>query len=209
MNIEKHPLNNNWLLWYHDSKDTSWDKSSYKDILEITTIEEFIILMNSWTLCLPDISEGMFFMMRRISETEIIFPLWEDKWNSNGGYWSFRINKEDALNVWRGISSLLIGETLTKDIKNMSYINGISISPKKNYCIIRVWNNNGNISDINIFSDELSKFVNISEVIYSLNQANIEKDNYKTQKKTYYETQNKYKQNDYYQRNSNRGRQRY
>jgi hypothetical protein len=178
----KHPLNTNWLIWYHNPKDTSWDISSYKDIIEVGTLEEFVVLDNSWTACLPDISEGMFFMMRRISPTEIIYPQWEDIHNRNGGYWSFRIAKEDAWRIWSGISALMVGETLCK---NMSIINGMSISPKKSYCILRVWNNDKSISDTSLFTKDIGEFVNMGEAIFTCNDNNIDKYNFKTQKKGY------------------------
>lgn len=180
----KHPLHTNWLIWYHNPKDTSWDISSYKDIIEIGSLEEFIVLDNSWENCLPDISEGMFFMMRRLSSTEIIYPQWEDEHNRNGGYWSFRIPKEDAWKIWSGISSLLVGESLCKDASHMTCINGMSISPKKSYCILRIWNNDKSISDTSIFGNDIREFVNMGETIFTCNDNNIDKYNFKAQKKT-------------------------
>ena len=41
--------------------------------------------------------------------------------------------------VWKNLSYTLVGEDLTKDGRLRSTINGITISPKKNFCIIKIW----------------------------------------------------------------------
>jgi translation initiation factor 4E len=138
-------LNSTWVLWYHDIKNTEWTLESYIRIAEFNTIEDF------WKLYLnikPDlITNGMFFLMR-----DAILPIWEDKNNINGGYWSFKISINHIHNAWNEISIALIGENILKDKTNIYTINGISISPKKNFCIIKIWNSdtlvNTNAKDI-------------------------------------------------------------
>ena len=76
-----------------------------------------------------------FFLMR-----DTILPIWEDKNNINGGYWSFKIAIHNIHNAWNEITMALIGENILKDKTNIYSINGISISPKKNFCIIKIWN---------------------------------------------------------------------
>ena len=34
------PLNNHWVIWYHDNNN-DWTIKGYKKIYEITTIEDF------------------------------------------------------------------------------------------------------------------------------------------------------------------------
>ena len=53
-------LNTSWVLWYHSIKDTSWTKSSYKQMFTFTTIYDYSIfedviqlnhLQNATDLC--------------------------------------------------------------------------------------------------------------------------------------------------------------
>lgn len=126
-------LHNKWIVWFHDPSDNNWDLTSYKKIYEISTIKEFWNLYNK--LDNKIIENSMFFVMR-----ENIDPIWEHKDNINGGSWSFKIPKGNILETWMNISMALFGETINKTTKNI--INGISISPKKNFCIIKIWNKN-------------------------------------------------------------------
>ncbi len=57
-------------------------------------------------------------------------------------------------------------------------VNGISISPKKNFCIIKIWNNNYKKEDIKLLSEKLT-FLNMEQVKYSSHVKNIERDNTK------------------------------
>jgi hypothetical protein len=85
------------------------------------------------TLGADAFSEGMFFVMR-----DPIPPLWENHQNIRGGYYSFRCQKRDATDSYINyMIAAMIGE-LTKNATNQ--INGISISPKRGFNIIKVWN---------------------------------------------------------------------
>lgn len=124
-------LNDVWSLYFHDPYDMNWEANSYKFITTISSIDDYINVFKSfndlWT-------RGMFFIMR-----EHITPRWEDDNNKNGGCFSLKINKEDVIEKLFEITSLIIGETLGKNDLISTNINGISISPKKNYYIIRIW----------------------------------------------------------------------
>ena len=37
-------LNTSWVLWYHSLKDTTWTKSSYKQLFEINTLTDYKLL---------------------------------------------------------------------------------------------------------------------------------------------------------------------
>jgi hypothetical protein len=173
---DRHLLNSQWVVWYHNPSDKNWTPESYKDILEIHSVEDMLVLKNSWEQCLPLVSEGMFFMMRKLKNGQVIYPLWEDKMNRNGGVWSFKLDKEDAQRVWFKLCSYTIGETICASIKDSLEITGISISPKKSFCIIKIWNQNKKNNDVKLLSAELSKFLNIKEVLYSDHDNNIERD---------------------------------
>ena len=126
-----HLTNTKWIVWYHNPSDKNWNLSSYKDIIEISSLEDFCVLKNSWNSCLPDINEGMFFLMRQNQDKTNIYPQWEDKNNRDGGYWSYKVDKQNCEIAWYILFMKAIGETLTQNIENMASITGISISPKK------------------------------------------------------------------------------
>jgi hypothetical protein len=135
-------LNDIWCLYFHDPYDMNWEVGSYKFITTMSSIEDFIHVHRAFC----DLwGRGMFFIMR-----EHIMPRWEDENNKNGGCFSFKINKTEMQEKLFEITSLILGETLGKsDLVSMN-INGISISPKKNYHIIRIWiKSNSNLSKDN------------------------------------------------------------
>ena len=82
-----HKLSDTWILWFHDPYDTEWDLSSYKKIYEIDSIEVFWNIYNYIDKNL--IVDGMFFVMKKG-----IDPMWEHKENSDGGCWSYRVQKK-------------------------------------------------------------------------------------------------------------------
>jgi len=135
-------LNDVWCLYFHDPYDMNWESNSYKFITTISSVEDFIEIYKNFTelWC-----KGMFFIMR-----EHIIPRWEDENNKNGGCFSFKINKNEVLEKFFEVSAQILGETLGKNDIISTNINGISICPKKNYHIIRIWiKNNNNLSKDN------------------------------------------------------------
>lgn len=175
LSTEKHVLNTNWIVWYHSPSDKSWNKDSYKSILELNTVEDFLVLEKSWLDYLPSVIEGMYFIMRKLENGTIIFPQWEDINNKEGGYWSFKVNNNEAQDFWNKLCRFTLGEILCNVNENPLQINGISISPKKTFCIIKIWNNNCLKQDINILSKDMS-FLNLDEVKYSSHDKNLERD---------------------------------
>ena len=128
-------LNNKWILWYHDPLDTNWDIKSYKKLQEISNMKEFWEIYKFITTKI--VENSMLFLMR-----DGIKPLWEDAKNVSGGCWAFKIIKGNLKEVWINLSAYLCGESLIADKQNFSLLNGISISPKKNFCIVKIWNDN-------------------------------------------------------------------
>ena len=76
----------------------------------------------------------MLFVMRKG-----ITPMWEDEANRDSGCFSFKVANKFVYDVWKTLFYSLCGETLIKDVSQTKNINGITISPKKNFCIIKVW----------------------------------------------------------------------
>jgi hypothetical protein len=135
-----------WNLYYHLPQDKNWELSSYSIIMSsINTVEQLILLNSS----LNDniIKNCMLFVMR-----EGITPMWEDPKNRNGGCFSYKVINKVVPEVWRNLFFLLCGESLCVDKIHNKHINGITISPKKNFCIIKIWLDTSSLQDPNIIN---------------------------------------------------------
>jgi translation initiation factor 4E len=151
-------LNNKWTFWYHNPKDTEWGINSYIKLGNITNVSEFWQLMNS--LDNNIVENSMLFIMK-----DNIIPMWEDKNNCKGGSWSFKIYKNTIKQVWEDVCINIICDNITKNKSDTNTINGISISPKKSFCILKIWNDNKNINNYKLLNNNI-KNINLNESIY-------------------------------------------
>ena len=151
-----HELNNKWILWFHDPIDNDWSFESYINIHTINTIESFWEVFNNINKL--NIENGMFFLMK-----DGIKPMWEDEKNKNGGCWSFKILKENIYETWLDLIINCINETILTDVSINDVINGLSVSPKKTFCIVKIWIKN-NISRDIINNNIIN--INTKECIY-------------------------------------------
>lgn len=132
-----------WNLFYHLPQDKNWDLASYKPIMcDIDRADQLVSLVE--TLPANVIKYCMLFVMRKG-----ITPMWEDPKNRNGGCFSFKVINKHVVDVWKCLFYALCGETLCVDPKYNGLINGITISPKKNFCIIKIWLTDCSIQDPN------------------------------------------------------------
>ena len=130
--VEQHPLYDKWVLWAHLPHDTDWSVTSYTKIMEVETLEDVISLLNSVPALM--VKNCMLFFMRKG-----INPTWEDPKNCNGGCFSFKVSNRNVSNVWKQLSYLLTGETISNNPKFQENVTGITISPKKSFCILKIW----------------------------------------------------------------------
>ena len=168
-------LNDKWILWYHNPYDCNWNNDSYSNIYEIDTVNTYWKLYYSMEIHLPDINEAMYFIMKKNKNGDIIWPNWEDKYNIDGGFWSFKVNSKDTKEAWKYLTLHLLSDNICRDKSDSDKINGISISPKKCFSIIKIWNNNAIDNDISILNDNIP-FLNLDEVVYKNHNTNIEND---------------------------------
>ena len=136
-----------WDLYYHLPHDKNWELSSYKSIMRnIDTVEKTIALNEN----LPEniVKNTMLFMMRCG-----ITPQWEDPKNRTGGAFSFKVLNKQVYDVWKILVYSLCGESVFTDEKYNKHVNGITISPKKNFCIVKIWLDCCNYQDPNIMID--------------------------------------------------------
>ena len=126
--------NDTWRLYFHDPYDVNWAMESYHPVGNMGTVQEY---WQMWGPLKEKIQCGMFFFMR-----EHIFPRWDDPCNIEGGCISIKILKQDMKAYWENLCTRLIGETIFIEGQRQlrwKRVNGISTSPKKSFCIIKIW----------------------------------------------------------------------
>ena len=141
-------FNNVFTLYYHKLYDDDWSLDSYKQICSFDNIANFWILYNNH-ICL---NNGMYFLMK-----DNIKPIYEDKKNIKGGYWSLKILGKNINKLWLNIVLDFVGNNLSS--KNI--INGLSIVFKKKFYIIKIWIKNKKYNDIKYLNIDKSYKNNI------------------------------------------------
>jgi len=121
-----------WTLYAHLPHDTDWTIDSYKPITTISSVQQAIAICE----IIPDtmVKNCMLFLMR-----SGIKPMWEDPKNKNGGCFSYKVSNKQVAKAWKNLCFHLMGETISKDNAVLLNITGATISPKKNFCIIKIW----------------------------------------------------------------------
>ena len=148
-------LNDTWTLYFHDPDDDCWEIESYVPLATVSTVQDAVDLQSAleryWC-------NGMFFFMR-----EHILPIWEDKHNAKGGCFSFKVMKSEVPQFWRQLSYAVLGENMACNPEKVKWdkICGASISPKRSFCILRLWVDNSSIGDPLLFKMEHPAYTKI------------------------------------------------
>ncbi len=129
---QHHALSVGWTLWGHLPHDTDWSLKSYIKLYDFNTVEQAV----SVTEMLPPklVVNCMLFLMR-----EGITPIWEDVRNRNGGCFSYKVSNKDVPDCWRQLTYALVCNCISANKALLPVVNGITISPKKNFCIVKIW----------------------------------------------------------------------
>ena len=130
--IIEYPLNNKWILWCHSVTNNKWDLDSYNKIYELNNLYDYKTYIDSITL--NDYHNSMFFLMR-----EGILPIWEDENNINGCSLTIKVPNNKVKKEWDKLILNSITENLRLDKEDYGEITGLSISPKKEFNIIKIW----------------------------------------------------------------------
>lgn len=142
-------LQDTWTYRFHDPDNSDWTMQSYVRLADVSSVNDM------WEVHLgmqQYLTEGMFFVMR-----EHVFPCWDDASNIKGGCISLKVLKTELHTFWEELLIGVLGETLLlspgseagqeaedHDQEDMwSVINGISTSPKRYYCIVKLWLRDG------------------------------------------------------------------
>ena len=137
-------LKNNWTFYLHLHDTREWNLASYNNILRFHSVEHAILLNDEIHYDL--IKKSMMFLMK-----EDIKPMWEDDKNKEGGCFSFKVSNKDIEQVWKEVYFHVVGSCITKKQKYDHHINGITLSPKKKFCILKVWMKDCELKDPDIF----------------------------------------------------------
>lgn len=147
---DEHYLNDIWNVYYHSTTDPDWSIYSFTLIASFSSLKQWCIIFNSleeyW-------KKGMFFIFR-----EHIKPHWEDEHNINGGCYSMKINAAEFNDKLFETTAQMLGETLAVDQKHSTNINGLSMTPKKNANIIRIWLKDNEYSAKSLYNIEPVKY---------------------------------------------------
>lgn len=144
-----------WTLYFHSPEETKWTLSTFTSLGSMKTWRDFWNVIH--VLQMDSFSEGMFFMMR-----DPIPPLWENHQNIRGGCYSFKTQKKDAPDVYVNYMIATMIDQLSGNKRNS--VNGLSISPKRGFNIIKIWN-----SDAQTFHEP-------SNLVYGIHPVIIEKE---------------------------------
>jgi hypothetical protein len=128
-----------WSLWYHSPKENKWTPSTYK---QVCVINNWVDL---WTIvdAIGDDTflNGFFFFMKGVTP-----PLWENKTNIRGGSYSMRVGRKEAFDMFMKYT---IGAMIGKASHTPeNRINAITISPKRGFNVINVWNEDFNYASV-------------------------------------------------------------
>ena len=104
---------------------------------------------------------SMLFFMR-----DDIFPTWEDDNNRNGCMLCYKIKSDFILTEFINLLESCVCENIHTIDANFNLINGISISPKKEFNILKLWiRDKSNDKIINY----CTKFINSKNMLYKKN----------------------------------------
>ena len=149
-------LPSKWVLWYHDPTSMDYSFESYSKIAEIRDVDSF------WTIVEAISAEawnaGMFFFMKAG-----VRPLWDAPENEKGGAWSKKVDASDTHGVFVDCMVHCMAESFLT--KHNDTIVGVTVSPKGQFHIIKIWNSTTSVSDRKLFAPSL-KLKNSDDIAY-------------------------------------------
>ncbi len=146
-----------WTLYFHDPEDSTWTPDSYKLLGSFHSFRELWGTLNR--IGETKLLAGMFFLMR-----DPYPPLWENRANIRGGSYCIKVPEKSASETFmRYITGAILN--LIQDNPSNQIV-GVSISPKKGFHILKVWNTDAKafhtVTNIKIFGDGMIQ----SDIIY-------------------------------------------
>ena len=146
-----------WTLYFHDPEDSSWTADSYKILGSFQNFPDLWATLQR--IGTAKLLAGMFFVMRNPYP-----PLWENRVNINGGSYCIKIPEKSAAETFQRYVAAAILNVVQQNTSNQ--IVGVSISPKKGFHILKIWNSNYKqfykATDISILGDGMIQ----TDIIY-------------------------------------------
>jgi len=143
-----HKLSQNWTLWAHLPHNTDWSIKSYIPISTFTTIEETIAVTETLP---PVLIENCMLFIMRVG----INPTWEDPKNKHGGCFSYKVSNDKVCKVWKDLTYVVVGGSVSKNVGFVNCVTGITISPKKKFCIIKIWMSDCNNQNPSVVTNDV------------------------------------------------------
>jgi hypothetical protein len=167
-NIENKKLDNKFTVWFHDANEPEFTMDKFFNITDFETVGEYTMTTQALRDNYKMLLNGMFFIMKND-----INPVWTDDANRDGGCISWKIEKYNSLDYWENLLMLFVTNNLPVEL-NKYNINGISINPKKNCNIIKLWLANDiegdilnkiDLTDKCLFKDKLKLYKSFKKFI--------------------------------------------
>jgi hypothetical protein len=149
-----------WSLYYHDTQDQIWTEESYKLVGSFSDYKTLWSAMAS--IGSDKFNNGMWFFMREPHP-----PLWENHMNIRGGSYCLKISQNLSFELFQRYIAAGTMDLISKR-PNENKIVGVSISPKKGFHIIKIWNKDGSKGDIDDLM-LLDDTIKASEILYRPN----------------------------------------
>ena len=149
-----HKLSGGWTLWVHLPHNTDWSIKSYIKLSTFDTVEKAIAIMKTIPSIL--VTNCMLFLMR-----DGIMPMWEDPNNKEGGCFSYKVMNPVVYQIWNDLAFCVMGNTTSSNKAFVDNITGITVSPKKTWCIIKIWTrtkNNTKLQDPSLVTAPIPNF---------------------------------------------------
>ena len=149
------PLVHSWDFW-HDRQDrsqqqqattaSSSSENTYEDRLEILAniddVRKFWNVFNNFDINRLQLRDSVHLFHKGVK------PVWEDPRNARGGAWTFRVPKAQAVEFWKEVGMMAIGEQLQSCVETerttfRDDVCGISLGVRFNSMLVQIWNRDG------------------------------------------------------------------
>ena len=150
-----------WTLYFHAPDDRSWAPDSYKKVHTVAAWEDLGAVLRE--LGSGRLTNGMVFAMRGTTS-----PLWEHHSNIRGGCYCIRVSRRNALEIYQRYLAAAAAGCATTD-SDANPIVGVTISPKRGACIIKLMNADGRAHKDPAEVVPLHEEVVTSEILYRPN----------------------------------------
>ncbi|MCJ1243810.1 eukaryotic translation initiation factor 4E [Trapelia coarctata] len=133
----KHPLMNNWTLWFTkppSGKGDNWN-DLLKEVVTFDSVEEFWGVFNNITPTSELAVKSDYHLFKKG-----VRPEWEDPQNKHGGKWSYSYREKKNVPIdenWLYVMLAAIGETLEND--GDGEVMGVVVNVRKGFYRIGVW----------------------------------------------------------------------